>query len=80
MQAKPKWSNRPESYQKQAREYALSQGRNSLKTNRTNREFAETNKAFQCACTVAEIPPTTRQANKYRRKLGLAYTMEKRNG
>jgi hypothetical protein len=39
-----------------------------------NKEFAETNQEFRSACKAAGIPPTTRQASKWRMKKGLAYT------
>ena len=47
----------------------------------TNAEFAATNTEFQDACRTARgltktgqmINPTTRQASKYRRKMGSAY-------
>lgn len=38
----------------------------------TNRDFAKT-KGFMEACVKAGIEPTTRQASKYRRKMGVAY-------
>jgi hypothetical protein len=38
----------------------------------TNRDFAKT-KGFVEACVKAGIEPTTRQASKYRRKMGVAY-------
>lgn len=39
----------------------------------TNRAFARTNKAFLLACEKARIPPTKRQASKFRSRRGLAY-------
>lgn len=39
----------------------------------TNRDFSRHNKAFLLACEKASIPPTKRQASKFRRKQGLAY-------
>jgi len=44
----------------------------------TNREFAQSNQEFRDACQKVGIPPTTRQASKWRLGLGLAW--EKRNG
>jgi hypothetical protein len=38
-----------------------------------NRQFADENKEFKMACDMAKIPPSKRQASKYRRGLGLAY-------
>ena len=40
----------------------------------TNTEFAKTNKEFKLACSRAGVEPTPRQASKFRRKRGLAYT------
>ncbi len=39
----------------------------------TNAGFAITNKQFVKACEVARIPPTKRQASKFRSRRGLAY-------
>ena len=39
----------------------------------TNKEFALHSQAFLRACEKASIPPTKRQASKFRRKQGLAY-------
>ena len=39
----------------------------------TNADFATTNKQFIKACEVARIPPTKRQASKFRSRRGLAY-------
>jgi len=39
----------------------------------TNKEFAERDKAFRAACEKVGIPPTTRQASRWRRKRGLAW-------
>jgi len=39
----------------------------------TNRQFAKTNGEFQKACKQVGLEPTTRQASKWRRKLGLAW-------
>lgn len=38
----------------------------------TNSTFAKTNHNFVIACEIAKIPPTARQASKFRRKTGLA--------
>lgn len=43
-----------------------------LPPTQTNREFAATNARFQAACEAAGVPPTTRQASKYRRGRGIA--------
>ena len=48
----------------------------ALKTVRygvTNRMFASNNKKFIEACKRANIPPTARQASKFRNKKGTAY-------
>lgn len=39
----------------------------------TNDGFAITNKQFVKACEAARIPPTKRQASKFRSRRGLAY-------
>lgn len=39
----------------------------------TNMKFSKMDKPFIQACTKANIPPTQRQASKYRNKKGLAY-------
>jgi len=39
----------------------------------TNTEFAHNNETFQKACKEAKIEPTTRQASKYKRRMGLAF-------
>lgn len=39
----------------------------------SNRDFARHNMVFLNACEKASIPPTKRQASKFRRKQGLAY-------
>jgi len=44
----------------------------------TNQEFAKTNSKFKAACEAAGIEPTQRQASKWRRKVGLAYTTGRR--
>lgn len=41
----------------------------------THREFAKTNQQFQVDCENAGLPATPRQASKWRRQEGLAYTM-----
>lgn len=38
-----------------------------------NKDFAEKNVEFRDACESVGIPPTTRQASKWRNKRGLAY-------
>ena len=46
--------------------------------NRMNhKEFARTNKYFQDCCEVAKVPPTKRQASKFRTKRGTAYEIGK---
>jgi len=40
----------------------------------TNAFFAKNSKTFIKACKKADIPPTSRQASKFRRKMGLAYS------
>ena len=44
----------------------------------TNREFAQSNQEFRDACQKVGLPPTTRQASKWR--LGLGKAWENRNG
>jgi len=39
-----------------------------------NFEFARTDEAFREACAKAGIEPTARQAGKYRRRTGLAWS------
>ena len=39
----------------------------------SNKHFAETDKPFQIACQVASIPPTKRQASKWRNGKGLVW-------
>lgn len=39
----------------------------------TNRQYAQTNNVFQSACSRAGLPPTKRQASKYRRQRGRAF-------
>jgi len=39
----------------------------------TNAKFAGTNEQFKEACKAAGVAPTSRQASKYRRKMGKAY-------
>jgi hypothetical protein len=39
----------------------------------SNKRFAEVDVAFRRACQRAGIPPTTRQASKYRLEKGSAY-------
>ena len=43
----------------------------------TNKEFSTQNTEFQAKCAAVGIPPTPRQASKYRAKRGLAYTGKK---
>ncbi len=39
----------------------------------TNAHFAKSNKEFIAACGAVKLPPTLRQASKFRRKVGKAY-------
>ena len=39
----------------------------------TNAEFAEQDQKFRKACEAVNIPATSRQASKFKRKKGLAY-------
>jgi hypothetical protein len=39
----------------------------------TNKDFAEKDKKFKEACEVVKLPPTRRQASKWRNGKGLAY-------
>jgi len=41
----------------------------------TNREFARNDELFIMACKLAQLPPTSRQASKYRNGFGRAYAM-----
>ncbi len=41
----------------------------------SNREFAEKNEIFQLFCAEAGVQSTKRQASKYRRKMGKAYSL-----
>ena len=43
-----------------------------MKEKVTNSKFAETNEVFRKACEKVSIPPTKRQASKWRRMKGLA--------
>ncbi len=40
----------------------------------TNKQFAETDVKFQAACAAVNIPPTARQASRYKMKKGKAFT------
>jgi hypothetical protein len=51
----------------------------SLRNGVPNAQFAQTDKAFIDACKRAEIPPTARQASKYRNRRGAAYAMARRS-
>lgn len=44
----------------------------------SNIMYALKNRVFKKACELAELPPTTRQASKYRRGRGLAARYAKR--
>lgn len=39
----------------------------------TNRKFASKNREFIEGCKLAGVPPTVRQASKWRREKGLAF-------
>ena len=43
----------------------------------TNMVFAKTDGNFRAACESAGIPPTRRQASKWRNKMGKAYAIRK---
>lgn len=45
----------------------------------TNRDYAANNAQFRAACDEQNIPPTKRQAGKWRRKTGAAYLNRTRN-
>lgn len=47
-----------------------------MTTTITNKQFAASDPKFIEACKLANIPPTPRQASKWRRKQGLAYTLK----
>ena len=57
---------------KKAREHALKEGTKSRVEGVTHREFSKTDAQFKEACELAEIPPTRRQAQKFRAGFGLA--------
>ncbi len=38
-----------------------------------NKQFAETDVKFQTACSAVNIPPTARQASKFKMKKGKAF-------
>lgn len=42
----------------------------------TNRSFAETNEMFKKCCELAKIKATKRQASKFKRNRGKAYTFK----
>lgn len=44
------------------------------RTGPTARQIAATDTLFRKACAVAEIPPTRRQASKFMRHIGTAFT------
>jgi hypothetical protein len=39
----------------------------------TNTEFANSDYIFRKACALADVPPSPRQASKYRNRRGIAY-------
>jgi hypothetical protein len=39
----------------------------------TNKEFSTNNQLFKCACELASVEPTKRQASKWRRDTGKAF-------
>ena len=39
----------------------------------TNKQFAETDVKFRAACEAVNIPPTARQASRFKRKMGKAF-------
>lgn len=48
-----------------------------MKGRASNRDFAANDGLFRASCEAAEIPPTMRQASKYRRKQGAAYAQRR---
>lgn len=60
-------------YYAEQRKKALSISMQSCKNATTNREMANS-EGFKTLCGVADVKPTKRQASKYRRKMGKAYT------
>jgi hypothetical protein len=48
-------------------------------THGTNKEFAERDAGFRAACEAAKIPPTARQASKFRNKLGKVWSLYAQN-
>lgn len=47
--------------------------------NGTHRDFAKNDAGFQQACANVKIPPSKRQASKWRRKMGLAWKEGRRS-
>jgi hypothetical protein len=62
-------------------EVALRRATRNAQGQSTNAVIATSDAAFREACEAARIPPTTRQASKWRRKFGLAWSahVTKRN-
>lgn len=48
-----------------------------IRLGETNARYSEKNEEFRTACETAGLPTTSRQASKYRRKIGLAYKLMK---
>jgi len=42
----------------------------------TNKKFAEMDLLFRACCAWVQLPPTSRQASKFRRGLGRAYLVK----
>jgi hypothetical protein len=46
----------------------------SMKYDSSNAQYAQTSEMFRAACDEAGVQPTKRQASKFRRGIGAAYT------
>ena len=55
------------------RNYVKGNARPLLKKEETNHHFSKTDQKFIDACSKAGVEPTSRQASKWKRKMGKAY-------
>jgi len=53
-------------------------GKTREKDHLTNRRFADTDQSFRHLCSRADIPPTPRQASKFRMRKGKAFRSQSR--
>ena len=72
-QVSQSWSNRSNDYKEKSRNKATTAAKSSCLYDTTNAEFAKHNGKFRQDCELAGLPPTARQASKYRRGFGDAY-------